>query len=375
MFQSWIHCAVILASVAASAAYAYPITPMSIEEVANDADAVVIATLTHGVQTVSGFTGTLEVQRVLKGSLAAGSMIPISFRSAEPNPLFAVASYAIPPTEAMWFVKHSGEYTLMPLLAPAFDLPDLLEPVLAAPLLPAYEPPPQASLMDRILLDMASTVERGRQFGTSQLVFMIGQMYQTVSADTYNLLLASKSVSVRAAALSVRLRLQESSLLVKYEAMFADLARTGGTSETLVENALQESRTADAGALAVLARVALSTEPNMQRFALASARALAAIHSPQTLPTLRKLLDSANPNLRAAGVNGLSSFVMNLPVRYQKDMTTMAWMQPAGQSPYLTDEVKQYIELGPVKQARDEAVVAFWRGWWSDREASLPLPK
>ena len=87
MFQSWIHCAVILASVAASAAYAYPITPMSIEEVANDADAVVIATLTHGVQTVSGFTGTLEVQRVLKGSLAAGSMIPFSFRSAEPNPL------------------------------------------------------------------------------------------------------------------------------------------------------------------------------------------------------------------------------------------------------------------------------------------------
>jgi hypothetical protein len=336
---------------------------------------VVIATLTQGVQTITGFKGTLEVRRVLKGSLAAGSVISISWRSAEPNPLFAVASYAIPPTEAMWFLKHSGEYTPMPLLAPAFDPPDLFEPVLAAPLLPAYEPPAQASVMDRILLEMASTVERGRQFGTSQLVFMIGQMYQTVSADTYNLLLASKSAAVRASALSVRLRLQESSLLEKYEPIFADLAKTGGTSETLVVNALEESRTTDASALAVLGRVALSTEPNMQRFALASARALAAIHSPQTLPTLRKLLDNANPNLRTAGVNGLSSFVMNLPVRYQKDMATMAWMQPAGQSPYLTDGVKQYIELGPLKQARDEAVVAFWRGWWSDKEATLPLPK
>ena len=61
MLKTRIHRAAILASVVASAACAYPVTPFSVEKVASEADAVVIATLTHGVQTATGFTGILEV--------------------------------------------------------------------------------------------------------------------------------------------------------------------------------------------------------------------------------------------------------------------------------------------------------------------------
>jgi HEAT repeat protein len=142
-----------------------------------------------------------------------------------------------------------------------------------------------------------------------------------------------------------------------------------------LQGALELSRPTDPAALGVLGRIALSPEPGLQRSARSAARALAAIHSAPTLPILGKMLDNRDPEIRTAAVNGLSSFVTNLPVRRPVDMASMAWMTPNGPGQYLTEDVKQHVELGPISKYRQDGIVDFWRAWWADKGASLTPAK
>ena len=376
MGRSYRLCTIILALLAASAAWAYPPpgSGESLEKLANQADIIVIAALTQGVKSGSSNSGVLEVRRTLKGSLAADSVIPVSWQTTDPNPWGTAAGFQTwPRSEGIWFLKRSEVYVPMPLFHPATDAPDYFIPVSLEPSMPAYEPAPEATPMDRIILEMASTLERGMRLGAGILVTWIGQPYQTVGAETYDRLLNSQNATLRGLALSVRLRLQDESLLVKYEPALRELATSSAGMQ--LQAALELSRPATSAALEVLGRVALSPEPGMQRCALGAARALAAIHSALTLPILGKMLDNRDPEIRTAAVNGLSSFVTNLPVRRPVDMASMAWMTPNGPGQYLTEDVKQHVELGPISKYRQDGIVDFWRAWWADKGASLTPAK
>jgi len=372
---------IIAALLAASAARGQPgdggslqYPHQSLDKLASQADAVVIAALTQGVQSGSSISGVLEVRRSLKGSLAAGSVIPLSWQAPDPSSFgVAAPSQTWPRSEGIWLLKHAEGYAPMPLDHPAAEVPDYFILVSLAPLLPAYEPAVGATLMDRIVLEMASTLERGLQLGAGIPLTWLAQIYPSVAPETYDRLLASRNATLRAVALSVRLQLHDDSVLVKYEPALLELAAS--SAGIRLQAALELSRPPDPAALGVLGRIALSPEPGMQRCALGAARALAAIHSALTLPILGKMLDSRDTEIRTAAVNGLSSFVTNLPVRRPVDMASMAWMTPNGPGQYLTEDVKQHVELGPISKYRQEGIVDFWRAWWADKGASLTPAK
>jgi hypothetical protein len=99
-------------------------------------------------------------------------------------------------------------------------------------------------------------------------------------------------------------------------------------------------------------------------FRIASAAALARMHTQQTLPYLAKLLGHKNMTLKAMAVGGLSSFANNVP---------MGSHEPAaGPWKHRTDETIAHsaFDVRLVEQ-REAYYVGFWTTWWQQNQTAL----
>jgi hypothetical protein len=96
----------------------------------------------------------------------------------------------------------------------------------------------------------------------------------------------------------------------------------------------------------------------------AAVRALAAIHTRETLPFLASLLFSADANEQVLAVYGLSAFANGCPVQTRDNVVSMAYLQCTQPSTYKTSETVANFGFRPGPPDEESALVSFWKTWW-----------
>ena len=99
------------------------------------------------------------------------------------------------------------------------------------------------------------------------------------------------------------------------------------------------------------------------RLRLASAVALARVHTNDAVPYLAGLLDDPDPQLRAMAVGGLAKFANNVA-------TDGHHPQP-GDWKYRTDETMRNSAMDERLIRENPAILSFWKAWWAEHRAEL----
>lgn len=95
--------------------------------------------------------------------------------------------------------------------------------------------------------------------------------------------------------------------------------------------------------------------------------ALSSIHSKETLPFLGTLLGSTSVTEQLQGMYGISAFVDGCPARDTTNVVSMAYLNCPGTS-YSTAETLQNLTFRQGTTDQHEAVLSFWRTWWSGHQ-------
>ena len=152
----------------------------------------------------------------------------------------------------------------------------------------------------------------------------------------------------------------------------AQLAPTSTGVGTLIMSLRNDFRATDANSVAALGKAAADTTNPNTTFREAAAHALAAIHTTVALPWLAKLLDDTDAIIRAEGVIGLSSFANGLPVQTTSNVASMAYLQPAGATPYRTADTAVNSAMGAATISQNEGrYLPFWKNWWAQNQGTL----
>lgn len=97
----------------------------------------------------------------------------------------------------------------------------------------------------------------------------------------------------------------------------------------------------------------------------AAIRALAAVHTKETLPFLASLLQTGDLSAEERGIYGLSAFANGCPAQTASNAISMDYLQCAATGQYKTvDTIAHFaFRLGTAEQ--ESALALFWSKWWS----------
>jgi hypothetical protein len=338
-----------------------PVTPVPLASATSEADVIVVGLLNQAFQSGPVFTGKIEVLRVLKGAISPGSTVAVTFKSIEEVTIVR----AVPPATGMWFLKGVDSYQIIPKILEADDVSDLVYPV--APSMPpsAFASGMNDTVLDRIVLELAATVAGAGTSPNPSILFTLANA--PASRSVYTRLMSSASTEVLAATCAALLYQQDTKALGLCEMRIGQLANT--RAAMFLADSIEELRMADPASVAALGRLATSSSGSP--FGRSAARALAAIHTAVSLPFLIEMLDSDDFQVRTSAVNGLSAFVMNLPVRTRESFTSMAWLRAVAPPTELNKETQENLELGQITQGREAQLIDFWKDWWKQNSARL----
>jgi hypothetical protein len=98
----------------------------------------------------------------------------------------------------------------------------------------------------------------------------------------------------------------------------------------------------------------------------AAIRALAAIHTKETLPFLATLLNSAVPDEQERAVYALSAFANGCPLQTANNAVSMGYLQCNQASPYKTAETEHNFAFRPGTPDQEAPFVSFWQNWWTN---------
>ena len=137
----------------------------------------------------------------------------------------------------------------------------------------------------------------------------------------------------------------------------------------LITSAVAGCRMSDLASIEALGH--LSTSPDI-RIQAASAEALKAIHTRQTLPYLASLLSSSDRRTREYALQGMSRFADNLPITTEQNIPNGQSLQPRGVTPYRTADTDKYSLSRKWLGQTDEApYLQFWKNWWVNMKPEL----
>lgn len=134
----------------------------------------------------------------------------------------------------------------------------------------------------------------------------------------------------------------------------------------------------DPSGVTALGRIVLDpafTNPYLKRNA---AHALRNVHTREAVPYLGEMLASADGEIRAEAVSGLSEYAIGVrpvPDGSAKHEALDEALNPGRRKTPLPI-LRQYLHMGPFRSAEQEAnVLAYWRGWWQANKADFPVPQ
>ncbi len=179
----------------------------------------------------------------------------------------------------------------------------------------------------------------------------------------------SPTVAFQSAGLAGSLSRENAEAMVNFARVWPSLS--GDPSRARVLFALRNSfRSVDPDTVRQLAALAGCPESTPELRA-AGIKALAAIHTRESLPMLASLLRSFDPREQMQGVYGLSSFANGCPSQTPNNVTTMDYLQFKYPSSYRNPETIAHFGFRRGPESQEDEMVSFWLSWWKQNKAAL----
>ena len=102
-----------------------------------------------------------------------------------------------------------------------------------------------------------------------------------------------------------------------------------------------------------------------------AAHALRAIHTKESLPNLRLLLDSSDQTVRYEAVFGLAAFANNLPVQANENTVNLGYLKSPADGPFTTPDTRANVPSLPEFRANEQKYIGFWKLWWAQVQSKL----
>jgi len=360
----------------ASLGYGSLVAPRSVLSLEQNADLIVVGSVSGISQAGPATTFSLLVSRVLKGdSNLSGNFISVGWMAADPStPQVGAASAG---GTGIWFLQGaSGAWALLPVVQGSVPLATTYFPAPSGPILSAYNYDTSATLSDKVAAELGSAIESGGGAYSFQLYALqyglLDQLNSPYTSVLYQRISTSTSMAQQIIGLSGLIRGGSAAALssaIQAAPAFVAYPKENGI---LLLSVRDYFRAFDANSIAVLGQTAVdSTNPN-SALREAAAHVLAAIHTTATLPYLATLLGDEDVNLQAEAVGGIGSFANGLQIQTNAGVPSLAYLQFPASAPYMNTGTKANFALGPQAIGRNGAsYLSFWEQWWLQNRASL----
>ena len=332
------------------------------------AEAIVVGAV-QTMETNATIDATISVERVLKGTVTSGTSISIRWTypitHGEPGP---PGSALVSSGHGVFFLQHNsdGAWSLLPAswgdsrwedtyIPTPPSVPSGVTAVASASL------PPAASALDRVMLEMAVAVEAGAPM-PFDLIAAFRQSHSPVLAAAFTRLVSNNDPYLRSIGLRGAVVGGDPSVPLTIRQNYTSLSGGAGWLDLVQEIKFYYVNTKVA-AVQNLGKVATDTGVGLD-LRIATAVALARMHTQQSLPYLASLLSDSNPTLKTAAVGGLASFANNVPIGSHEPA--------AGPWRYRTDDTIAHSAFDEGTIERQESYyISYWKGWWQQNQQAL----
>jgi hypothetical protein len=337
-----------------------------ISDTATKAEAIVVGNLTTRLEGPESVSFDINVERVLKGDSSlrtihvshqwVGIGNAISSKQTKQIDAHIRGIWCLQRTPSGWDVlsTRSSPFAMGALLWPVAD---------ALPL--DYQYPSGTPLLDVLMFEIAAGHEASGH--PEELIGATGSSNTPALQTVFAHLLSSQKPELRAVAIAGMLSGGQPDSIAKLRQHWPTLSadRNAGVVLSSLRYAFRDTTPTSILQLAQLAD-AQSTSVELRQAAI---WAVSSIHTRESQPFLASLLLSSDPDERARGVFGMSSFANGCPPQTLDNVKSMEYLQFKNPSPYRNAETIAHFTLGSSTNisAGDQTLgrfVAFWRDWW-----------
>ena len=333
-----------------------------LDVLASQADAIVIASVTQTVVGSGQVSYILDIARTFKGNLQPSTITVIHSSVAN----MQIASLAPGPV-GIWFLTQttSGTWDVLVSNPSGGHLPNgLFLPATTAKPAGPFAYGPTTPMVDALVYEVAA----GIQNTPSDPVIMKGavdRMNTPAVEVVRSAYLASPDPGFKCFGLVLSL---ERGLPVVTQQLSQVWDQISGDRHAFwVIQALRDSwRDPTPAAVTEMASFA-GTAPLGSPIRAAAIRALAAVHTQETLPFLASLLSSSDSGEQERAIYGVSAFANGCPIQTNANSMSMTYLTQCNHSStYSTPETWAHFAFGPRSADRMPAFAQFWQGWWSN---------
>ena len=344
----------------------------------SSADAVVLGNVFGYTDNITGVTFTLNVETVFKGDVGGATAIQVSHPWSHGKVLvsgpLSPASVGLY-LHGIWCLQRTGASTwdLIPRGGMGGD-PSSLFWMTPVTLPAAYQPPPGASLLDKLMLEAAASVEAVSvspmdiinvietyppAVPPSPAVQTILARFATLSMPGFREVAVAGMLETGAPGAMAQLAQMGSSINPRYAGQIA-IALEQSFRDATPSSVTQLDQYAGDG----------TTSAAMRK---AAVRALAAIHTKEALPFLATLLNSSDPWEQGEGVFGLGAFANGCPTQTPGNVVSMDYLKFKNPTQFTSADTMASFSFGGSPAAGDPVLtkqVTFWQSWWSANGAA-----
>jgi hypothetical protein len=339
--------------------------------IADSAAVVVLGHITGGAQVGNSVSASLQVDKVLKGNITSGQILPLVATAQSVKGSRTLSG------SGMWFL--SPPKTILNSF-------NIVSPVHGSvPFDFLFLPTPQSQAFDSVVaaesestndkvaeeLSRALLVTPPNQIAFTQLAKALSELpYSPTIESRLDDLVRAQTIELQIVGLAGLLRNGRTSYLINTLTLPAAPIKNHPLSAELVSAV---AGTTDTSAHAVADLGTLATSPRTPAgIRTAAAASLERIHTGAALPFLMLMLSSPDENIQLSAVRGFSMFVQNLPVKTSDSIAAMSWLRPKGPAVYRSAETEKYTILTTAFSGTIGDYIGFWKTWFLANQETIP---
>jgi len=345
---------------------------VNLEQLAAEADAIVVGRASHGVDLPEGVRFNLRVVRTVHGKTAPGALLDVVAR-LRPDPRLTPSKdvngecglFLLKRTTGRWEAFGAGN-------SPFFrDASIALGDCEAAA-------PAQAEGQSNFEKSFEEIALAARRAPADAVAFMglfdlAGLSDSPRLADIMKEFAQSDTLPLRVEGVAWSVRHGDPGALAELARLAKGAAKSSRPACFL--SAVSEYVNTDRTGVLVLGRIVLDPEIPRDYLKRNAAHALRIIHTPDAVPFLAEMLNSPDVDIRAEAVSGLTEHVARVrPVAdgpTRREALDEAFNPGRRKKPFSVPG--EYLRTGPFQDTDSEdRLVTYWRGWWQAHKAEFP---
>jgi len=347
---------------------------INLEQLAGEADAVVVGRASHGVDLPDGVGFNLHVVRTVHGKPAPGALLDVVAR-LRPDPSLTPSKHVNGECGLFLLKRTSIGWEALGLANSPFfsDARIALGDCEAAA-------PAQAeglSTFEKSFEEIALAARRApaEVVPSMGLFDLAGLSDSPRIADIMKEFAQSHTLPLRVEGVAWAVRHGDPGALVELVRLAKGSAKSLRPACFL--SAVSEYVNTDPTGVLALGRVVLDPEMPSDYLKQNAAHALRNIHTPDAVPFLAEMLNSPDVEIRAEAVSGLTEHVAGVrPVvdgPKRREALDEAFNPGRRQKPFPVPG--EYLRMGPFQDTdSEERLLTYWRGWWQTHKAEFPAP-